>query len=457
LKSFISLVLLFFPVVDAWAAPRLTYDQLYPYYVEACTLSQIKEKIGNQVKEGGIAGHMVLYLKGVCRDTRARYPQVRVCEAGPTGNITDPDGGTLISVDKQFRNVNWVAIEGKTLSIRGGLDDVSKLTRERWAEVAAETAGLGVFRGIELHPDAAITGTTDDDVTRNDLSRKGETDERTIARKTIGTDYALNFARAVYCARVPVPLKALDPIVRFLNERNRRYAEPTSPDYRNFRWSGIYNNCAHTSINALAAAGIMEPIPTHRRFLGQVVTGLAIPSREFVRVAEVTTDPGLQGVDLGRPSTVIGIARLRALFLRYSRSGWLPIEAGGVIEHFPHRDNAVYAHTDFPLLPPAGQGAAEGTSSLRRRMIVRFLRPAAKRAREITTMPRYTDLVANLKHYEKMYANALGSLRRAGSPAHAAQPASGGHANLDVKYRDYLQARAAWTRKTIALLEAQSP
>jgi hypothetical protein len=139
------------------------------------------------VKEGGIAGHMVLYLKGVCRDTSVGYPRVRVCEAGPTGNITDPDGGTLISVDKQFRNVNWVAVEGKTLAIRGGLDDVSKLTRARWDEVVAETARLGVFRGIELHPEAEITGTTDDDVTRNDLSRKGETSERSREKTTART------------------------------------------------------------------------------------------------------------------------------------------------------------------------------------------------------------------------------------------------------------------------------
>ena len=451
MKGFISLVFLFLPVSSAWAAPPLTYDQVYPYYVEACTLSQIKEKVGGKVKAGGIAGHMVLYLKGVCRDTTARYPRIRVCEGGPTGNITDPDSGTFISVDKQFRNVNWVAIEGKTLSIRGGLDNVSKLTRERWDEVVAEAARLGVFHGIELHPEAALTGTTDDDVTKNDLSRKGETDERAIARKTIGTDYAVNLARAAYCARVPVPMKALDPIVRFLNDLNRKYAEPTSPDYRNFRWSGIYDNCAHTSINALAAAGIMEPIPINRRFIGQVVTGLAIPSREFVRVAESTTDPGRQGIDLARPSTVLGVPRLRALFLRYTKTGWLPIEAGGVIEHYPHRGNAVYAGTDFPLLPSTVQGEAESAysaGSLRRKMILRFLRPAAKRAREITTTPRNTDLVANLRYYEKVYAGAL-------APPPQAKPAD--RTTLDRKYRDYLQARAAWTRKTIALLETESP
>src|SRR5262245_33254648 len=108
MKVFLPLAFVLFLVPRAWGEPRLTYDQVYPYYVEACTLSQIKEKVGGKVKAGGIAGHMVLYLKGVCRDTHAAYPQLRVCEGGPKGDMTDPDSGTFISVDKQFRNVNWV-------------------------------------------------------------------------------------------------------------------------------------------------------------------------------------------------------------------------------------------------------------------------------------------------------------------------------------------------------------
>jgi hypothetical protein len=59
-----------------------------------------------------------------------------------------------------------------------------------------------------------------------------------------------------------------------------------------------------------------------------------------------------------------------------------------------------------------------------------------------------------------MYGDALASLPRApaaGTRADATRPGSDDRTPLDLKYREYLEARAAWTRKTLALMGSRSP
>jgi hypothetical protein len=93
-------------------------------------------------------------------------------------------------------------------------------------------------------------------------------------------------------------------------------------------------------------------------------------------------------------------------------------------------------------------------------LILRILRKVATRAQEITTTPRYTDLIANLRYYELLYGDALAALPRTprgGSRIDATHPSSDDHATLDQKYRDYLEARMLWARKTITLLGSRSP
>src|SRR5262249_55714586 len=102
---------LLFAPVEGFAShdPDARYEALFPYYVELCAPSQYRSaKLGS----GGSPGHAVMYLKGACRDRDAPFPKLRRCG----GNVTDPAGpehGAGISVNRWFRNVNWVAFDGR--------------------------------------------------------------------------------------------------------------------------------------------------------------------------------------------------------------------------------------------------------------------------------------------------------------------------------------------------------
>src|ERR1039458_6593312 len=58
-------------------ASEVSYDTVYPYYVETTSMTEIN-RIGAQ--HGGFAGHAFAYIKGICRDLSAGYPRVKVCE-----------------------------------------------------------------------------------------------------------------------------------------------------------------------------------------------------------------------------------------------------------------------------------------------------------------------------------------------------------------------------------------
>ena len=97
--------------------PDPVYEHLFPYYVELCATSQFRSKLKG---EGGVAGHAVMYIKGACKDDDAPYPQLRRCHRVATES-SDPEHGTGISVNRWFRNINWVAIPGHDLFYAGNL------------------------------------------------------------------------------------------------------------------------------------------------------------------------------------------------------------------------------------------------------------------------------------------------------------------------------------------------
>ena len=61
--------------------PDPLYEELVPYYVELCAVSQYRP-IDKPL--GGIPGHAVMYLKGACRDETAGYPRLRPCARNET-------------------------------------------------------------------------------------------------------------------------------------------------------------------------------------------------------------------------------------------------------------------------------------------------------------------------------------------------------------------------------------
>src|SRR5262245_49464642 len=95
----------------AYHEPDPRYEELFPYYVELCAVSQFRSK---QFGPGGIPGHAGMYLKGACRDTDAPYPKLRRCTRNAT-DPGDPEHGVGISVNRWFRSVNWIAVASRSV------------------------------------------------------------------------------------------------------------------------------------------------------------------------------------------------------------------------------------------------------------------------------------------------------------------------------------------------------
>src|SRR5215472_4836696 len=166
--------------------PDAAYDQLFPYYVELCATSQFRSKLKG---EGGVAGHAVMYIKGACKDEEASYPQLRRCRIAAT-EPDDPEHGAGVSVGRWFRNVNWVATPGYKLFYQGNLKFGERLTQAHFEATVREAIDKGIYKGVEFHdyPGAGA----------------GAGVANFVENEGIGTDFALQFARSVFCARLPV-------------------------------------------------------------------------------------------------------------------------------------------------------------------------------------------------------------------------------------------------------------
>lgn len=62
-----------------------------------------------------------------------------------------------------------------------------------------------------------------------------------------------------------------------------------------YKWSGIYDNCTHTTHNAIAAAGIMRALHTNEAAPAQLFN-LAVPANDFIQLARLGSDSKIDGV-----------------------------------------------------------------------------------------------------------------------------------------------------------------
>jgi hypothetical protein len=343
----------------AYHEPDPRYEALFPYYVELCAVSQFRSK---QFGPGGIPGHAGMYLKGACRDTDVPYPKLRRCTRNAT-DPGDPEHGAGISVNRWFRSVNWIAVSSRSVFFDGDRRGGEPVTEERREATVRDVLDAGVFRGVELWP---VPGQEDADLT--DFVR----------RQSYGTDFAVRVARSAVCGRVPVESEMLDEIIHFLNDLNREYATGAA----DYRWSGFSDNCAHTLRNALAAASIWSPTSVRTTKLRQLFH-LAIPANEAFSFAAL----GTMGPVDSYPRIFADDAMRNALL----EFGWLPTRHGAVLVSLPVRgDNALFD----PIA----------------RMLV-FQGPVTKRAtRKLWAMledPRFTELDANLRYFDGVYARIL--------------------------------------------------
>jgi hypothetical protein len=351
-----------FAPVDGFAhhEPDARYEELFPYYVELCAVSQFRSP---ELGSGGSPGHAVMYLKGACRDTDAPYPRLRRCAKNVT-DPNDPEHGTGISVNRWFRSVNWIGIGGRGLFFDGNLQPGEVVTFDRLRAAAQEAIDAGVYRGVELWP------------------FPGQTPESElidfVSRRSAGTDFALGMARSALCGRVPVEPEMLDEIVHFLNDLNREFATGAA----DFRWNGLQDNCVHTLRNALAAASVWEPISVGLVKLLQIFH-LAVPANEAINLAALgTTGP----VD-SYPAIFDDDAMRNALL----EFGWLPTRHGAILVSLP-------VHAENELFDPQP------------RLLV-FQNPFTVRTTgrllKMLDDPRFTELDANLQYFQELYGDIL--------------------------------------------------
>ena len=349
-------------VIIGTRRPEPVYEQLYPYYVEVCAVSQIRP-IG--AKKGGSAGHAVMYLKGVCRDDDSPFPALKPCDDDSI-DLSDPESGIGISVNRMFKNVNWVAIPGKRLFYHGNLSDDQRLTKEHFEATFGEAVDLGIFRGIEFH-DRFLESKPD-----------GLTTEEFIAARSIGTDYALKFGRSIFCARLPVTKAMLGEIAGFLNELNREYATGEA----DYDWSGYHDNCSHAIRNALANAGIWKSKSVNTTKLRQFFN-LAIPANEFANLAILANE-----YPLGDFSRLYEDEVKRESLLERS---WLPTRHGALLKTIGvHEDNDLY-DTRFKIFV----------------LQAPLLKHKSRRVRGMLSDERYLQIEPNLFHFRVKYATIL--------------------------------------------------
>ncbi len=340
----------------------LVYDSIYPYYVEVSALSQIRP-VGQSY--GGSAGHAVLFLKGAKWVKDASYPTITLCDEN-RDDLRNPNTGVGISVDKLFKNVNWIGVPTRDLFYFGNLPETSPLTREKFEATIRYAIDLGIFKGIEVHQKYITDKPEDMSVLEY------------LARQSIGTDYALNFGRSIFSVSVPVTRDVLQKVIDFLNALNREYATGEAK----YDWNGYSDNCSHLVHNSLAAAGFWKYQSVKTTKLKQLFN-LSVPANEFVNLFDRANNYPIENIKKIYKDKV-----LRNTLLEYD---WLPVRHGALIRTFPVRqENEVY-DPQFNLFV----------------LELPILKSKTRKAKSMAARKEFTEIKANLVFFKQRYEKIL--------------------------------------------------
>jgi hypothetical protein len=340
--------------------PDRLYEELVDNYVEMCAVSQYRPVEG---AKGGSPGHAVMYLKGACNDESSPYPRLRRCKYS-TFDRADPEHGAGVSVNRWFKNVNWVATPGKALFYEGELTSYELLDAEKRDAAAQRAIDLGMYRGVELHP------------------IRGEEEPRSlfdfVQTESLGTDFALRFGRSVFCTRLPMPPEMLTKAMDYLNSLNDEYWKGEAA----YEWNGLGDNCVHTLHNALAAAGVWKPKSVQTAKLRQI-THLAVPANTFVELAHLSNRFPIEDFEKVRGNEMY--------WKDLVEHDWVPAQAGALVKMLPvHQVNALY-DTKYRMFVLGGFMSNQ----------------ALKRAQRMLSDGRYLQLDANMRYFYDRYQHIL--------------------------------------------------
>ena len=336
-------------------------------------------------KPGGWGGHAILFINGAEIDPGASYPRLRLVAA--ERNLSDPDTGTGISVNKIFDNVTWVAIPGRDEFFRGGLAPEQTLDKDFYGGAILKAITAGWFEGIQVK-----------DAIMRQKPAVMRLDEFIVSH-SIGTDFALNFARTAYSARLPMTRDAIAKVIAYLNGANE------SAQMSGYTWNMYTNNCSHVVHNALAAAGVWDPkvargpgainvardvASVARALVLSQMSDFSFPANNFVRLYEAGNERPIDDA----------IAAFRNHDVRRTVSdGWMTTGPGALIATYPIHDasrNQMFAPGRDPFLfsVPLLWDKADTFKTLTREG------PAI-----------VSDLAANLAHYRERYLATLANQR----------------------------------------------
>jgi hypothetical protein len=233
---------------------------------------------------------------------------------------------------------------------------------------------LGIYDGVEYHADVF------------DDQPPGMSRSEFMYDIAIATDYAVNFGRDRYCARVPVDREQMTKVVGYLNDLNAEYKSGE----RDFEWNVLQNNCAHVTHNALATAGVWNEWATGE-FVLFAAFNFPAPKNEFVNLIRRTNDMPVDDL-----MTVYEDSAAREALMQ---GDGLPVQPGSLAEaEKVVWDNEIY-DTDLALIfyddPVFGS--------------------YKKRFRDIFADRRYVDIRANLTYFAELYTR----IRRERKPVEA--------------------------------------
>ncbi len=368
--------------LDAEAA----YTALYPYYLEFCGLSEIQKKPGYGADiHGGVGGHSTVYLNGACL-AGPGYPELRICDGPNPGR-----DGVGLSVNEHFANANWVGIPGRDFFYHGDLKPGQPLTRAGYDATKAHARRLGLYDAIRFH-DVVFAKLPPG----YDATAAGR--EAFKYEISIGTDYAIGYARDRYCARVPMSRSQMGRVAAYLNSLNRPYRDGLA----SYVWSVLTDNCIHLAHNALTSIGFWPEWPTHQ-FVLFAAFDFPVPKNEFVNILRRANDG---------PTDLLSVWRDRSARAAVIAGDGLPTRPGALAVLEPAtQDNALYNVADLQLI------------FYDERMFGSY----EPWYRAIMAEPRYSDLAANRAHFAALYAGAQAAHQtlewwRDNHPAIAASP-----------------------------------
>jgi hypothetical protein len=229
-------------------------------YVELCTGDRYLSK---NYGDGNVAGHALIYVNGLCKDMGVDFPQVKICDS------SDNHKGVGISLDAAFRNVKWVAVPTRELTLFGDYGK-NKVDDEVIQNIFKKAKEYRVFENVKLdvaqYPKEILDYTSDKE------------DQTTLWN--IGTGIAFNTARNLNCVKTKIGAKQLDNLAQFLNGVNEEYYSGE----KTYEWS-LSDNCTHLTTNAFASTGIVKyrKPKTKRNIIANLFT-LTLPKSEFLKL-----------------------------------------------------------------------------------------------------------------------------------------------------------------------------